>query len=72
MGEVAALTGVSVRTLHHYDEIGLLRPAERSTHAARAEGRTRAGVRTRAIVQTCASACARAAVKIGSDDVRTL
>ncbi|WP_245621354.1 MerR family transcriptional regulator [Deinococcus soli (ex Cha et al. 2016)] len=30
VGEVAALTGVSVRTLHHYDEIGLLRPAERS------------------------------------------
>lgn len=25
--EVAALTGVSVRTLHHYDAIGLLRPA---------------------------------------------
>ena len=24
--EVAALTGVSVRTLHHYDQIGLLRP----------------------------------------------
>lgn len=30
MGEVSALTGVSVRTLHHYDTIGLLRPAERS------------------------------------------
>ncbi|WP_235910284.1 MerR family transcriptional regulator [Deinococcus kurensis] len=30
VGEVAALTGVSVRTLHHYDDIGLLRPAERS------------------------------------------
>lgn len=25
--ETAALTGVSVRTLHHYDEIGLLKPA---------------------------------------------
>lgn len=25
--EVAALTGVSVRTLHYYDEIGLLKPA---------------------------------------------
>ncbi|MBD7908138.1 MerR family transcriptional regulator [Sporosarcina gallistercoris] len=25
--EVAALSGVSVRTLHHYDEIGLLKPA---------------------------------------------
>ncbi|UBV43468.1 MerR family transcriptional regulator [Deinococcus taeanensis] len=27
---MAHLTGVSVRTLHHYDEIGLLRPTERS------------------------------------------
>lgn len=26
VGEVAGLTGVSVRTLHHYDRIGLLRP----------------------------------------------
>ena len=26
--EVAALTGISVRTLHHYDEIGLLVPDE--------------------------------------------
>ena len=25
--EVAAITGVSVRTLHHYDAIGLLKPA---------------------------------------------
>src|SRR5262249_54573844 len=28
--QVARLTGVSVRALHHYDDIGLLRPAERS------------------------------------------
>jgi len=35
VGEVAQLTGVTVRTLHHYDEIGLLRP----------EGRTGAGYR---------------------------
>src|SRR4051794_18997730 len=28
--EVAELSGVTVRTLHHYDEIGLLRPTERS------------------------------------------
>lgn len=27
IGELAALTGVSVRTLRHYDQIGLLRPA---------------------------------------------
>jgi DNA-binding transcriptional MerR regulator len=31
VGEVATLSGVSVRTLHHYDRIGLLRPA---THSA--------------------------------------
>jgi DNA-binding transcriptional MerR regulator len=30
VGEVAALAGVSVRTLHHYDETGLLRPSSRS------------------------------------------
>jgi MerR family transcriptional regulator, thiopeptide resistance regulator len=34
-GHVARLSGVSVRTLHHYDEIGLLSPT----------GRTRAGYR---------------------------
>jgi DNA-binding transcriptional MerR regulator len=36
VGEVAARTGVSVRTLHHYDAIGLLRPSGRteSVHAA--------------------------------------
>ena len=26
--QVSTLTGVSVRTLHHYDEIGLLKPAK--------------------------------------------
>ena len=26
VGEVSRLTGVSVRTLHHYDAIGLLKP----------------------------------------------
>lgn len=30
VGEVARHAGVSVRTLHHYDAIGLLRPAGRS------------------------------------------
>ena len=30
VSEVARLTGVTVRTLHHYDELGLLRPGERS------------------------------------------
>ena len=32
VGEVAARYGVTVRTLHHYDDIGLLTPTER-THA---------------------------------------
>ncbi len=31
VGEVAALARVSVRTLHHYDEIGLLVPSHRSS-----------------------------------------
>ncbi len=30
IGEVAELTGLSLRTLRHYDEIGLLRPSTRS------------------------------------------
>jgi DNA-binding transcriptional MerR regulator len=30
VGAVAGLAGVSVRTLHHYDQIGLLRPGARS------------------------------------------
>ncbi|GAA5064535.1 DNA-binding transcriptional MerR regulator [Thermocatellispora tengchongensis] len=30
VGVVVELAGVSVRTLHHYDEIGLLEPSERS------------------------------------------
>jgi MerR family transcriptional regulator, thiopeptide resistance regulator len=30
IGEVATATGLTVRTLHHYDEIGLLRPSARS------------------------------------------
>ena len=30
VGAVAELAGVSVRTLHHYDELGLLTPSERS------------------------------------------
>jgi MerR family transcriptional regulator, thiopeptide resistance regulator len=36
VGEVAKMAGVTVRTLHHYDEIGLLRPS----------GRTAAGYRS--------------------------
>lgn len=30
VGELAKLTGVTVRTLHHYDEIGLLVPTQRT------------------------------------------
>ncbi|GGM59877.1 HTH-type transcriptional activator TipA [Thermopolyspora flexuosa] len=30
VGQVARLAGVTVRTLHHYDEIGLLSPSERT------------------------------------------
>jgi DNA-binding transcriptional MerR regulator len=32
VGELARATGLTVRALHHYDEIGLVRPSER-THA---------------------------------------
>jgi MerR family transcriptional regulator, thiopeptide resistance regulator len=30
IGELARIAGVTVRTLHHYDSIGLLRPSERT------------------------------------------
>jgi DNA-binding transcriptional MerR regulator len=36
VGQVAALAGVTVRTLHHYDEIGLLSPRGRSAAGYRA------------------------------------
>ncbi|MFJ4823083.1 MerR family transcriptional regulator [Streptomyces bacillaris] len=36
MGRVAELAGVSVRTLHHYDGIGPVRPSARSTAGYRA------------------------------------
>ncbi|MEM9593972.1 MAG: MerR family transcriptional regulator [Acidobacteriota bacterium] len=35
VGELAERIGVTVRTLHHYDEIGLLRPARRSSSGHR-------------------------------------
>ena len=40
VGELARRTGLSVRTLHHYDEIGLLSPSHRtpSGHRQYAEG----------------------------------
>ncbi|RPK57867.1 HTH-type transcriptional activator TipA [Streptomyces sp. ADI96-15] len=36
MGRVAELAGVSVRTLHHYDRIGLVRPSARTPAGYRA------------------------------------
>lgn len=36
VGRVAELAGVSVRTLHHYDEIGLVRPSARTRAGYRA------------------------------------
>ena len=39
VGEVAALTRVSIRTLHHYDEIGLLSPSHRTDAGHRLYGR---------------------------------
>ena len=39
VGELARRTGLSVRTLHHYDEIGLLSPARRTASGHRLYGR---------------------------------
>jgi DNA-binding transcriptional MerR regulator len=36
VGDVARMAGITVRTLHHYDEIGLLRPSERRPNGYRA------------------------------------
>jgi DNA-binding transcriptional MerR regulator len=38
VGELAHRTGLSVRTLHHYDEIGLLRPERRTPSGHRIYG----------------------------------
>lgn len=35
VGQTAKLAGVSVRTLHHYDAIGLLRPSGRGEQGYR-------------------------------------
>jgi MerR family transcriptional regulator, thiopeptide resistance regulator len=35
VGEVARMSGVTVRTLHHYDEIGLVRPGGRAANGYR-------------------------------------
>ena len=43
VGELASATGLTVRALHHYDRLGLLEPAERTTsgHRLYAEGDVR-------------------------------
>lgn len=38
VGKVAALAGITVRTLHHYDEIGLLSPSGRTSSGYRSYG----------------------------------
>src|SRR6188508_2526704 len=38
IGELAKLAGVSIRTLHHYDEVGLLSPLQRSKAGYRRYG----------------------------------
>jgi DNA-binding transcriptional MerR regulator len=38
VGELSRLTGVTVRALHHYDEIGLVRPSQRSAAGYRLYG----------------------------------
>ena len=38
VGQAASLAGVTVRTLHHYDRIGLLQPQERSSGGYRVYG----------------------------------
>ncbi|MGH3906132.1 MAG: MerR family DNA-binding transcriptional regulator [Pseudonocardiaceae bacterium] len=39
VGQLARLTGLTVRTLHHYDTVGLLRPSRGISCAAEATGR---------------------------------
>ena len=43
IGELAKRTGLTVRTLHHYDQIGLLCPAERSDGGHRVYGEADVG-----------------------------
>ncbi len=38
VGEVAAAAGVSVRTLHHWDAVGLLQPSSRNASGYRRQG----------------------------------
>jgi DNA-binding transcriptional MerR regulator len=52
VGEVAQLAGATIRTLHHYDQIGLLSPSERSDAGYRLYSRSdleRLGATVRAL-----------------------
>jgi DNA-binding transcriptional MerR regulator len=53
VGELAQKTGVSVRTLHHYDQIGLLSPSRRtaSGHRLYSEAAISTLLRVRSLVQ---------------------
>jgi DNA-binding transcriptional MerR regulator len=53
VGELARRTGVTVRTLHHYDELGLLSPSRRTRTGHRLYGEADVVklLRTRALVQ---------------------
>jgi DNA-binding transcriptional MerR regulator len=63
VGAVARLAGVTVRTLHHYDEIGLLRPS----------GRTDAGYRryAEADLERLQRILFYRELEFGLDDIRT-
>src|SRR5687768_16281487 len=39
IGELAKRTGISIRTLHHYDDVGLLSPPHRTVSGHRLYGR---------------------------------
>lgn len=64
ISEVARLAGVTVRTLHHYDEIGLVRPS----------GRTEAGYRLydRAAVERLQEVLLYRALEFPLDEIRKI
>src|SRR5512132_594630 len=64
VGAVATLTGVSVRTLHHYDHIGLVVPSVRTTAGYR--GYTDADIERLHVVLVYR------AVGLPLDEIRTL
>lgn len=64
VGEVAALTGVSVRTLHHYDHIGVVVPSVRTPAGYR--GYTDADVERLHLVLVYRS------IGLGLNEIRTL